>query len=244
MDRPGFGCLALVGMVFSLAATTSAATNVAVFNFQMKSDTPDWRWLEKGLSDRIATDFVQSRSLSVIARDEMEVMAEKMRWVPEMATSDPARMEELKKQLKIEYLVTGVYSVANGQITITGQIVEVEGRKEVARKEISGKADDVLDLQRRLSAEPTAPSAPKAEPVLAPKAPPAPPPPPKDPVAENERKSQNALQLGEIYESKGMTDAARKAYARVIEQFPGTPAAAAAKKKLEALPQGEQTGKP
>ena len=29
-----------------------AATNVAVFNFQMKSDTPDWKWLEKGLSDR------------------------------------------------------------------------------------------------------------------------------------------------------------------------------------------------
>jgi len=44
-----------------------AATNVAVFNFQMKSETPDWRWLEKGLADRIATDFVQSRGLSVVA---------------------------------------------------------------------------------------------------------------------------------------------------------------------------------
>jgi len=119
----------------------------------MKSDTPDWRWLEKGLSDRIATDFVQSRGLSVIARDEMQILAEKMHWVPEMATSDPARMEELKRQLKITFLVTGVYSVAGGEITIAGQIVEVEGRKEVARKEISGKAEEVLELQRRLSAD-------------------------------------------------------------------------------------------
>jgi hypothetical protein len=27
----------------------------------MKSETPDWRWLEKGLSDRIATDFTRVR---------------------------------------------------------------------------------------------------------------------------------------------------------------------------------------
>jgi len=153
MIRPlAVGMAAIVGIAV-LAAPAPAATNVAVFNFQMKSDTPDWRWLEKGLSDRIATDFVQSRSLSVIARDEMQLIAEKMRWVPEMATSDPARMEELKKQLKIEYLVTGVYSVTGERITITGQVVEVEGRKEVTRKEVSGKADEVLTLQRRLSAD-------------------------------------------------------------------------------------------
>jgi hypothetical protein len=28
------------------------ATNVAVFNFQMKTETPDWKWLEKGLRPR------------------------------------------------------------------------------------------------------------------------------------------------------------------------------------------------
>jgi TolB-like protein len=58
--------LAMIGILFFPAAA-SAAMNVAVFNFQMKSDTPDWRWLEKGLADRIATDFVQSRGLSVVA---------------------------------------------------------------------------------------------------------------------------------------------------------------------------------
>jgi TolA-binding protein len=153
MIRQLVACLAVVVGIAVLAAPAPAQTNVAVFNFQMKSDTADWRWLEKGLSDRIATDFVQSKGLSVIARDEMQVLAEKMRWVPEMATSDPERVKEIREKLRIEYLVTGVYSVTGGQITITGQVVEVEGRKEVARKEVSGKADEVLDLQRRLSAE-------------------------------------------------------------------------------------------
>ena len=89
-----------------------AAANVAVFNFQMTSDTPEWRWLEKGLSDRIATDFAQDRSQTVIARDEMQLLAQQMAWVPEMATTDAARMGEIRKQLKIAHLVTGVYEVA------------------------------------------------------------------------------------------------------------------------------------
>jgi TolB-like protein len=130
-----------------------AATNVAVFKFQMKSDTPDWRWLEKGLADRIATDFVRAPGLAVVARDEMQLVAQKMNWVPEMATTDAARMKEIQKQLKIEQLISGVYAVAEGRIRITGQIVDVESRQELARKEVEGPLEEVLDLQRQLSAE-------------------------------------------------------------------------------------------
>jgi len=145
-------CAAIVA-VLATTWSASAATNVAVFNFQMTSDTPDWRWLEKGLADRIATDFVQDRNLSVVARDQMQVLAQQMAWVPEMAKTDAARMGEVKKQLKIAHLVTGVYEVTGDQIRLVGQVVEVEARQEVARKEIEGPAAEVLDLQRRLSAE-------------------------------------------------------------------------------------------
>lgn len=113
------------------ASVASAATNVAVFNFQMTSDSLDWRWLEKGLADRIATDFVQAQGLSVIARDEMQLVAQKMNWVPEMATTDAARMGEIQKALKIEQLISGVYAVADDRIRITGQIVDVESRMEL-----------------------------------------------------------------------------------------------------------------
>jgi TolB-like protein len=130
-----------------------AATNVAVFNFQMTTDTPEWRWLEKGLADRIATDFVRAPGLAVVARDEMQLVAQKMNWVPEMATTDAARMGEIRKALKIEQLISGVYAVADGRIRITGQIVDVESRMELARKEVEGPVEEVLNLQRQLSAE-------------------------------------------------------------------------------------------
>jgi TolB-like protein len=143
--------LAALAILWTSAAL--AGTNVAVFNFQMKSDTPEWRWLEKGLADRIATDFVRAPGLAVVARDEMQLVAQKMNWVPEMATTDAARMGEIQKSLEIEQLISGVYSVSDGRIRITGQIVDVESRMELARKEVEGPAETVLDLQRQLSAE-------------------------------------------------------------------------------------------
>ena len=86
-------CAMIAAAILGAGHLCFAATNVAVFNFQMKSETPDWKWLEKGLSDRIATDFVQDRGLTVVARDEMQLLAQKMNWVPEMATADPQRMK-------------------------------------------------------------------------------------------------------------------------------------------------------
>ena len=145
----------LVTALLLLLAAGGAArgeARVAVFNFQMKSDTPDWKWLEKGLSDRIATDFCQDRGIAVVARDEMQALAETLAWVPELAT-DAKASGLVKTQLKAETIVTGVYAVEGAKITLTGQIIEVEGRREVARKELSGAAADVLELQRRLSAE-------------------------------------------------------------------------------------------
>jgi TolB-like protein len=134
-------------------AGSASAQNVAVFNFQMKSDTPEWVWLEKGLADRIATDFVRGRSVTVLARDQMQVVAQQVRWRAEMADRNEHLMREVKEELKIEQIVSGVYSVAGERITITAQVLDVDTRRELFRKEISGAASDVLNLQRQLSAE-------------------------------------------------------------------------------------------
>ena len=110
-----------VGLVALLAAEAAAGAtlHLAVFNFQMTSNTPAWGWLEKGLADKITTDFTRSRRLSVVARDEMQMLAAKLKWAPEMALSNAATAARIKKQLRIDYLVTGVYAVADGQVKLT-----------------------------------------------------------------------------------------------------------------------------
>ena len=125
---------------------------MAVFNFRMRSETPKWTWAEKGFADQITTDFTRSRQLAVIARDEMQLLASKLRWVPEMA-ADRAVTDEIRKAMKIDFLVSGFYTVTGDEIEVVAQVVNVETRKEVARKTLAGKTGQVLDLQKRLSAE-------------------------------------------------------------------------------------------
>ena len=146
--------LALAFLAILLPAPAAlGATNLAVFNFQLKTGQEDWVWLEKFMSDQMATDLVQDRSLTVVARDRMQLMAQQMKWAPEFATTDAKVMGGIRSQLQIEYLATGVCSVQGDQLEITAQIVEVGSRKEVHRKTVTGKTDQVIDLQKQLSAD-------------------------------------------------------------------------------------------
>jgi tetratricopeptide (TPR) repeat protein len=128
----------------------------------MKSDTPQWRWLEKGLADQVITNFCREKSISVIQRDTMQRVAEQMNWTPEMIL-DARRLEQIRKALEPKYLISGVYEVKAGKLTITAIIVDFEAKKEVARREVSGPAEvarrevsgpagDALKLTRKLSA--------------------------------------------------------------------------------------------
>ena len=135
------------------ASAVQAATGVAVFNFQMTTQTPDWKWLEKCLADQITTDLSRAPGLTLIARDRMQETAEAVQWAPELATTDAKRMDRVRNQLQIEYLVTGVYAVKDTQVEIAAQVVAVATRQEVFRKTVAGDLKDVIVLQKKLSAD-------------------------------------------------------------------------------------------
>ncbi len=143
--------LVIIALLFT-ARMAFANANVAIFNFEQKAGDPEWRWLEKGLADMTTADFV-SRKFSVVARDEMQAVANQLHWVPELALSNEKAAEEIRKKLKIQYIITGVYSVEGGKITINAQIIDVATRKEVFRQSVSAETAQVLALQRKLSSE-------------------------------------------------------------------------------------------
>ncbi|KKL60675.1 hypothetical protein LCGC14_2202960, partial [marine sediment metagenome] len=130
----------------------SAGMVVAAFNFQMTSKTPEWSWVGKFLADRIGSDLLGGRGLTVVARDRMQAVARELRWAPEMATTDAA-MGKVHSRLKVARVITGVYSVGGGKVRVVAQIVDVPSRTEVARMEVAGPVGDVLKLQKALSAD-------------------------------------------------------------------------------------------
>ena len=100
MHRLKISMLPALAVLLTVSPPVAARQNVAVFNFQMSSDTPQWVWLEKFLSDQITTDFSRASGLTVVARDQMQLIAQKVRWAAEMATTDPDRMAQIRRQLQ------------------------------------------------------------------------------------------------------------------------------------------------
>ena len=147
-------CGLIWGCVIGLSTPCRAARiHVAVFNFQMTSATPAWVWLEKGLADKITTDFTRSRRITVVARDRMQLLARQLRWAPEMATRDAMTVDRIRTALQIDTLITGVFAVRDRRVEIVAQVIRLSDRKEVARKTVRGSAAEILSLQRTLSAE-------------------------------------------------------------------------------------------
>ena len=139
-----------VGIAMAPSAPAAGVTAVAVFNFQMKSVTPEWVWLEKGLADRLITDFHASQGVAVLDRDQMQKTAERMHWVPEMQT-DVWRVPKL--EFRAKYLISGNYEVADDVLTATAVVVDFVSQREVVRRTVSGPPGEALDLVRRLSGE-------------------------------------------------------------------------------------------
>lgn len=148
----GLPALALAAALFAATARADGgAPHVAIFDFGMTAGDASWAWLEKGLPDLATTDFVD-RGVPVVAREQMERVAMAMHWAPELVREHPEKLDEIRRNLQIDYVVTGTYRVEAGRVTLTAQIVNIFNRREVFRREITGAADDILDLQRKLSA--------------------------------------------------------------------------------------------
>ena len=142
---------AVAAVALCPAAARGQYSSVAVFNFHMKSDTPEWRWLEKGLADRMVTDLFRHRKFAVMQRDRMQEIAEKQPWVPDL----PDNRRDLPQfgQTFLDLIISGVYEVDGDTLTVTGIAINYRTNREVARRVVKGPTGKVLELSRQLSAE-------------------------------------------------------------------------------------------
>lgn len=66
----------------------------------------------------------------------MRLAAQKVGWAAEMSVKDQRQLKDIKVRFKIAQVVSGVYEVKAGRITITAQVVNVDTRAELFRKEV------------------------------------------------------------------------------------------------------------
>ncbi len=127
----------------------SRKIRLAVLPFVQRSKDPALEVLSTGLSDMVATDLAQCADLQVVEREQLRAVLGELRLQQDRAF-DAASVQRLGKLLGVEYLVMGTYFVFGNTFRMDVKMVKVETAQHDVNQGVSGKVDDVMDLEKQL----------------------------------------------------------------------------------------------
>ena len=118
----------------------SGLFTLAVLPFANLSPDPDNEYLADGLTDELITDLSMLKTLRVISRQSA------MR----LKGSDKD-VRTIARELGTRYVLTGGVRRSGSDVRITAQLVDAQVDAQLWAEKFTGRLDDVLDMQERLS---------------------------------------------------------------------------------------------
>jgi adenylate cyclase len=114
--------------------------SIAVLPFQNMSGDPEQEYFADGVVEDIITALSRFKSLFVIARNSS--FAYKGKGVD---------IKQVGRELGVRYVLEGSVRKAGGQLRITGQLIDCATGAHIWADRYAGNADDVFDLQDRVT---------------------------------------------------------------------------------------------
>jgi TolB-like protein len=126
----------LIFLVHGLFA--AEPTRVAVIDFQVQSDNPQYKYLGKGFAEFVAIEILKSGQLMLIERDKRNKILEELEFsLTDLA--DPENQIKVGRLLAASYLITGnIYDFA-GRLSITYELISTETSEIVLKDKIDGE---------------------------------------------------------------------------------------------------------
>jgi TolB-like protein len=158
---------------------------VAVLYFDYSGKDEGLVVLRKGLAQMLISDLSGMPAVRIVERDRLQEVLDEIK-LGQSAKIDPASAAKAGKLLGARYMVLGSYFDLMGTLRADARVVEVETGRVLRSTGASGKPDDFLSVEQKLSndlagvlgaqlpAEPKPPSETKA-PVETPRQHPKPP---------------------------------------------------------------------
>lgn len=146
--------VATVVLLLVCFAVVSApvGVDVVVFDFRLTTDTPGWKWIEKGMADRVSLAPLQIRRRRPAQRDWVRDVGERLNWDPRMMADHRSWMTVFDYPGP-KYVVSGTAEVKDDTLRITADILHGDRSRQLVRKTVSGKATGAPAVIRRLVAE-------------------------------------------------------------------------------------------
>ena len=166
--------LALLSLPASLFAQD--ANRIAVLDFEVQSDNPQYKFLGKGFAEFIAVDLSQVEGITIIDREKRNDVMEEQKFTLTGMTDESTSIE-IGQLLAANYMVSGSIFDMFGNLEVTVQLIDIElgsvavnaqagGEPKQYKKivgELSGALVKALDLGREAAAEVEPEPAPEAE---------------------------------------------------------------------------------
>lgn len=126
---------------------------VAILDFENNSllQAEQYQPLSKGLAEIMITEMSQVQALRVVERRQLHSLLDELKLSQTGSVSGESSVQ-VGKMLGAQHLVFGGYIVdMNSKMRIDVRIIEVETGLTLKAEQVTGKADKVLDLVKKLS---------------------------------------------------------------------------------------------
>ena len=113
---------------------------IAVLSFDNMSDDPDQDYFSDGIAEDIITDLSQLSKLSVIARSSSFIYK-----------GTPTKVQDIGKNLEVDYLVEGSVRKVGNQIRITVQLVDTSNGHHLWAERFDRELTNIFALQDEIT---------------------------------------------------------------------------------------------
>ena len=168
MNHPRLASLAL-GLALALALLAGAASGhaaepadkgsdkdktptLAVLYFDYSGKTEEMGMLRKGLAQMLISDLSDLDGVRIVERDRLQDIINELE-LNQTTKIDKQTAARIGKLLGAKYLVLGGYFDLMGTLRIDARVVETETGKVVKSYGASGKPDEFIGLEQKLSTD-------------------------------------------------------------------------------------------
>ncbi|MFC1530604.1 CsgG/HfaB family protein [Gemmatimonadota bacterium] len=130
----------------------TATDTVAVMPFTNATNETGLDWLSTGISETITSDLLTLGGFVVVERLQLWMVMEEQALQLTGAVSDET-VVEIGKLLGADYLIVGAFQKMGDTIRLTARFVEAESGSIRESAKVTGRIDDVFDLQDQIVCE-------------------------------------------------------------------------------------------
>jgi Flp pilus assembly protein TadD/TolB-like protein len=120
--------------------------------FEDLSGTSDLKWLSKGIAVTITSDLRKLPGLLILERAQLEAALSEVR-LAQAGMVDEKTAAAAGRLIGADLLVLGEYQEYGGTLRITARFVEAETSQITGMAKVTGKMDEIFDLQDRIVLE-------------------------------------------------------------------------------------------